>query len=131
MTRYHPQLLATLLLAALALTLFHAPAAHAASITVTTTADEYNTDGDCALREAIIAANDDVAVDACAAGSGADTIFVPSGTYTLSLVGIGPTGGDLDIAADLRLIGSGPARPTIDAAGIDRVFGIYSAGNVS
>lgn len=131
MTRSYPQLLATLLLVALVLPLFYAPAAHAASITVTTTADEYNIDGDCALREAIIAANDDLAVDACVAGNGADTIIVPSGTYTLSLVGSGPTGGDLDISADLKLIGSGPARATIDAAGIDRVFGMYSAGRIT
>jgi CSLREA domain-containing protein len=58
--------------------------AWAAEITVNTTADELNADGDCSLREAIAAANTDAAVDACAKGSGADTINVPSGTYPLS-----------------------------------------------
>jgi len=47
--------------------------ARAAAITVTTTADELNTDGDCSLREAVAAANDDIGVDACTPGSGADT----------------------------------------------------------
>ena len=49
--------------------------ASAATLTVTTDADELNADGDCSLREAIEAANTDAAVDACGAGdAGADTI---------------------------------------------------------
>jgi hypothetical protein len=56
----------------------------AASITVTTTEESPGTDGDCTLGEAIAAANTDSPVDACAAGSGADTITLPAGTYTLS-----------------------------------------------
>jgi CSLREA domain-containing protein len=68
------------------------------TITVTTTNDEFNTDGDCSLREAIVAANTDTAVDNCAAGSGADTIVLQSGqTYTLSLDG---TAGNEDTAAE-------------------------------
>ena len=39
---------------------------------VNTKADESNTDGDCSLREAIKAANTNVAVDGCAAGSSTD-----------------------------------------------------------
>src|SRR3954451_11338058 len=60
----------------------------AASITVNTTADEYDTGAGCSLREAIQAANTDAAFGGCAAGSGADTISVPAGTYTLTLTGI-------------------------------------------
>lgn len=64
-----------LLLAALA------PAAHAAFITVNTLDDELNNDGDCSLREAVQAANTNVAVDACRAGQntggGLDTIILP------------------------------------------------------
>lgn len=62
------------------------PTAHAATtITVTTNSDVTANDGECTLREAIIAANDDAASGAaageCAAGSGADTIeFNISGT---------------------------------------------------
>ncbi|MBI2343086.1 MAG: DUF4215 domain-containing protein [Deltaproteobacteria bacterium] len=43
------------------------------------------TNGNCALNEAFLAANDDVAVDACPAGSGADIIQLQAGTtYTLA-----------------------------------------------
>src|SRR5215470_17970971 len=76
-------------------------AAHATSITVTTTNDELNTDGDCSLREAVRAANLNVAVDACPAGQNdqTDTITVPAGTYTLTIPGDDndASAGDLDI----------------------------------
>jgi len=68
----------------LALALPPVPAARAAAINVNTPDDELNGDGDCSLREAIQAANTDAVVDACAAGSGADTIDVPAGTYTVT-----------------------------------------------
>ncbi len=97
----------------------------AATIGVNTTIDEYNTDGDCSLREAIIAANTDTAVDACPAGSGADVIQIPSGVYTLTLAGTGEDAsatGDLDINESATLIGVGPTTPLINANGLDRVF---------
>jgi CSLREA domain-containing protein len=54
------------------------------AIVVSTLDDELLFDGDCSLREAIMAANDDTSVDACAAGSGADVItFAVSGTIAL------------------------------------------------
>lgn len=56
----------------------------AASITVNTTAQSPGQVGDCTLGEAIQAANTDQAVDGCVAGSGADIITLPAGTYTLS-----------------------------------------------
>ncbi len=103
----------------------------AATITVSTTEDELNVDGDCSLREAIVAANTDTAVDACPAGSGADIINLPAGTYTLSLVGNddNASAGDLDITQDLTLTGAGPLQTTIDANGIDRA--IHILGNAS
>ncbi len=57
----------------------------AATITVNSTADDQNNDGECTLREAIVASNTDTAsgaaVGECTAGSGADTIeFDISGT---------------------------------------------------
>src|SRR5262249_26620501 len=58
--------------------------ARAATITVNSTADTLATDGNCTLREAILAANSDTAVDACAAGSGPDVVVVPAGTYSLA-----------------------------------------------
>jgi len=53
-------------------------------ITVTTAVDELNSDGDCALREAVQAANSDTAIDACIAGNGWDTISIPAGNYELT-----------------------------------------------
>ena len=75
------------------------------TITVTTTDDELNSDGDCSLREAIQAANTDTAIDACEAGSGPDTISLQeNAVYTLTFGGVredaGVTG-DLDITDDL------------------------------
>ena len=107
--------------------------AYAAIITVNTTDDELNSDGDCSLREAIQAANTDTAVDACTAGSGADTIVVPAGTYTLSpnpnwQSEDANVTGDLDITADLTITGAGAATTIIingsPTGGRDRVFHI-------
>jgi CSLREA domain-containing protein len=61
----------------------------AATITVTTTADELNNDGGCSLRESVQAASTDSSVDACGADSGTDTINLPAGTYVLSVAGSG------------------------------------------
>jgi CSLREA domain-containing protein len=58
------------------------PAAHAATLTVTTTADNTTDDTDCTLREAILAANGAAANADCGAGSaGLDTIAfnIPAG----------------------------------------------------
>ncbi len=104
----HGQSLAALL--AFAATCAAAPAAAAAPIPVNTTVDELNADGDCSLREAIIAANWDGAVDACSAGGGADMINVPTGTYTLSLGGVSNDSGldgDLDLSGSVTIAGSG------------------------
>jgi len=121
-------LLAALLVAGLALTVWPVPIAGAAAISVTTTADENNNDGDCSLREAIIAANEDRTVDACPLGNGADTIDLPAGDYALSIVGINETTartGDLNITDDVTITGASRLSTTIDARGIDRVSYIY------
>jgi CSLREA domain-containing protein len=70
------------LVLAVALGVQPVPVAHAATITVNTTFDEFNNDGDCSLREAILAANTNSAVDGCTGGWLADTITLPAGTYT-------------------------------------------------
>jgi CSLREA domain-containing protein len=104
------------------------PTVSANTITVTTTADEVNNDGDCSLREAVLAANGDTAVDACAAGSGDDIITLPPGTYTLSLVGSGEDDaqtGDLDLTANVTIIGAGQGNTIIDGVSADRVFDIH------
>ena len=86
--------------------------AEAAIITVNTTADELNSDGDCSLREAITAANTDSPVDACPAGIGDDTITLPAGIYTLTIAGTGEdlaATGDLDVIDNLTLTGADAA----------------------
>ncbi len=99
----------------------------AATITVNTTTDENNSDGDCSLREAIRSANTNAASDACVIGdlAGTDIITVPAGTYTLSLAGgceNGAATGDLDIVDDVTINGAGAGSTIIDANDIDRVF---------
>src|SRR5436190_12662211 len=103
----------------------------AATITVSTTADDLTVNGNCTLREAIQAANTDTAVDACPAGNGGDTIAVGAHTYTLSIAGKNEDDnatGDLDIKAPLTINGAGPglgASSTIlDANSIDRAFDV-------
>jgi uncharacterized repeat protein (TIGR01451 family)/CSLREA domain-containing protein len=114
------------LLAVLALAAPAPQVAHAATINVTTTDDELNADEDCSLREAIEAANTDAVVDACTAGSSdMDTIYLPAGTYTLSLTGSDENAnqtGDLDVLDDLTIVGDGADSTIIDADGIDRVL---------
>jgi len=109
----------------------------ATTIVVNTTADTKSNDGQCSLREAIIAANRDRKSGSkpgeCPAGSGADTIILPPGAYTLTRTDNGNedacTTGDLDIRGDVDIVG-GPG-VTIDASGItDRVFHVMS-GNVT
>lgn len=112
----------------------------AATIGVTTTADEFNQDGDCSLREAIRAANTDTAVDGCLAGAGADTITLAAGTYFMERAGraedAGLTG-DFDISDDLTLRGAGRALTTIngfnvdtDRGRFDRIFHILDGATV-
>lgn len=108
-----------------------APAAQAAPIDfqVTKTAD--TADGvcaiDCSLREAIIAAN---------ANPGADTVFLSSGTYTLSIAGAGEdqsATGDLDISESLTIttFNSSATVVTAGADWADRIFQIAPGASVT
>ncbi len=59
---------------------------------------------------------------------GHDTISVPAGTYTLSLLGVGDDdsiSGDLDVRQGLTIIGAGADETIIDADGLERVFQIF------
>jgi CSLREA domain-containing protein len=108
----------------------------ATTITVNTTADELNSDGDCSLREAIQAANTDAAVDACPAGSGADTITFEAATDGTPIVLTGAANedanatGDLDIldGGDLTIQGNGTGSTIVDGHGRDRVFHVCPGG---
>lgn len=101
----------------------------AISILVTSTEDRIEDDGICTLREAITAANTDIASGSmageCAAGIAKDVILVPSGVYRLTLVGAGENEnqrGDLDVHSDITLIGEGRDTTIIDGASHDRVL---------
>lgn len=81
--------------------------------------------GNCTLRAAIMEAN---------ALSGADTITLPAGTYTLTITGVDEDSaatGDLDITTDITINGDGSSTTVIDANGIDRVFQVPSVGGAS
>ena len=114
------------------------PVAQAAPISVTTTNDDNTVNGNCTLREAIIAANTNTATDACAAGNDInDTINLPAGTYVLTLTGAGEdfgATGDLDIRSELTIAGAGAATTIIDGNDLDRVLhitGTNAAVNIS
>jgi CSLREA domain-containing protein len=112
-----------------------ASTADAATINVTTATDTIATDGQCSLREAVIAANTDTAANGCPAGAGPDTIVLPAGTYRLTLTGAERTPSaavnDLDVTDGLTIRGAGAATTTIDANGIDRAIENLSALTVS
>lgn len=108
--------------------------ARAATITVNTTVDEDTVVGtNCSLREAIIAANTDVAYNDCTAGAGSDTIVLTSGsTYALALVGAGQ--GDLDVTSNITITTSAAGIAIIDPttpAFNERVFDVSAAGNLT
>ena len=75
---------------------------------------------DCALREAVLAAN---------ALPGMDTVRVPAGTYQLSIPENLDLGGDIDITDDIEIIGI-PGSTTVLGTGLggfqDRIFDMTS-----
>jgi CSLREA domain-containing protein len=105
------------------------PTGPGAVITVTTTDDELNNDGDCSLREAIQAANTNAAVDACTPGNGADTVLLPAGTYLITIPGAGENGnqtGDLDVLDHVTLTGDGMGLTILDGNNLDRVLHMWT-----
>ena len=107
-------------------------------IYVDTFDDELNDDDDCSLREAIEAANWDMAVDNCAAGSSGspDDIYLEAGTYILSEAGVDgiPQGednnkeGDLDLNTSMNIHGVEMDSTIIDGGNIDRVIDLPVSG---
>lgn len=86
------------------------------NVSVTTDGNNYST-----LRGCIIWAN---------SYAGADNIYVPAGTYTLTIPGTGENAaatGDLDITDALTITGSGKGTTIINGGGIDRVFDMFAA----
>jgi CSLREA domain-containing protein len=130
------------LVTAVALSILFGVAIHvsraATPISVTTVNDVVKTDGYCSLREAIIAANKDQASSSqpgeCAAGSGADTIIIPAGTYALARTDNGKEDssatGDLDILASVTISPTGPVTITAISGFSDRIFHVL-CGNLT
>lgn len=103
-----------------------APApAPAAALLVTTLADQYNTGPECALREAIKAANDNASFGGCTYTGDDEVRFDPAlapGTATLSLTGAGEDAGatgDLDVTGSVTI--TGEPGITVQGSG-DRIF---------
>lgn len=130
-------LLATAIVASLALA--QPATGAAATIAVTTGADELNTvPSTCSLREAVQAANTNAVVDACSTGvTGADTIVLAGGTtYARSITGSNEQAnatGDLDILAGepVTIQVSGFGTVTISGTGTpsgDRVIDNFADG---
>lgn len=115
------------------------PAAAATMITVTTANDSLADDGQCSLREAVIAANTDSATGGCPAGSGADTILFDASLagpaiFTLTLTGANEdasASGDLDLSGILTIQGLGANQIIIDGNQTDRVFDIRPGATVT
>ena len=110
--------------------------ASAATIKVTTGADEFNSGAKCSLREAIWSANHDTAALApgCQSGSGADLVKVPAGTYNLTIAGAGEqldATGDLDVTAPVTIEHRGDGTATVNAQSLDRVFEVNAAGGAA
>lgn len=107
--------------------------AAAAEIVVDTKTDQaYGPGPECSLRNAIIAADRNMRVAGCAAGSDEDLdrVLLPlPGTYVLTVGSRGdddPASGDLDLRADnwtlVESLTGGTV--TIDGGGLDRIFDI-------
>jgi CSLREA domain-containing protein len=105
-------------------------AAPSATITVNSTADNLTGgNGLCTLREAVrnANANNNTGYGECVAGSGADTITLPAGVYTLTLPTVGDNnnqGGDLDATdpTGLTIIGAGLTQTILTISVGDRLI---------
>jgi CSLREA domain-containing protein len=105
----------------------------AASINVNTTLDSDQTNSSqCSLRDAVNAAINNVAVKGCNAGAGDDTIFVPQGTYKLTLKDSNNNTVPLSLYStnnnSLTLLGSDAVSTIIDGNG---AAGVLQIGNNS
>jgi CSLREA domain-containing protein len=103
----------------------------AVAILVDTLDDELNTDGDCSLREAMTAADTNLGVDACPAGSGTqqDGIsFSVNGTITLTaaLPGVTALGGALSIQGSHAITISGDDNHPVFSVASGGSLGLYN-----
>jgi hypothetical protein len=111
-----------------------APAARAATIIPTVTTDDRTVNGNCTLREAVLAASGNAADDQCPAGDAAapDVIELTQPLYNLTLPGANDdsnVSGDLDVflnpTGPLTIIGHG-VEAQIDGGNADRVIDVVT-----
>jgi hypothetical protein len=127
----------TLWLTVLAVCFIGVTQVSAATITVSTTNDEYGSGNECSVREAIEVANNKTGsfggcdITAGAYGDSSYTINIPADTnpYIISIFPISfdpddNTDGDLDIGSSIRFQGDATNPPTISGGGSYRVFHI-------
>jgi len=90
-----------------------------ATITVDSLADELAFDGNCTLREALLAAQLNLAWDGCAAGDNTvdNIVFALDGTIMLS-----PALGEFVVNHPVSIEGNGQERTILDAGGNSRIF---------
>ena len=104
--------------------LLAAPAA-ATTYNLATFTDDATVNGNCTLREALLAANTNAPVDACAAGGLDDAIVLPTGTYDFNgQLALGGTGSLSITSADLN-----PFHVTIDLHGAGRFVSLSGSGS--
>lgn len=129
----HGTMLASLFILVLVLGICAASARASATFTVDSTVDEVDAspgDGQCATAGGVCTLR--AAIQETNALAGADTINLPSGTYTLTLTGANEDAaatGDLDISDDLTIAGDGVASTIIDGNNSDRVFDVRLSGH--
>lgn len=103
------------------------PNAVAATINVTPGAVDAINNGNCSIREAIVAANTDAAVDACTVGSGADTLNAP-GTFVLTTADNDANG--LPVISSTMTINNAKISRASGAPAF-RIFAVASTGNLT
>ncbi len=98
--------------------------AWAATITVDVSSDGSGTAGQCELRDAILAANTDSAVDGCAAGSGADLVVFSINNASILLNDDLPA-----VSNSLEIVGPGTEALIIDGDDNYTQFRVFSGAD--
>ncbi len=100
--------------------------APAATITVTTVADENGSGPNCSLREAIASANGDADVGGCVGvgAYGADTIVLGATLSLPATITLTDLAGALTVSSDVTITGPGATQLAIDGNHTTRVFSI-------